>query len=205
MSQEQGKRVTRIWKFTKEGVMIRPKSHDIDDLKSKLDYDPLTGVFTWKFREGKCGAFNTIYAGREAGGFSDGNKQGYLRIRYKGKLIKSHRVAFAFMMGRFPDRDIDHIDGNIQNNAWSNLREVDRVTNSKNQKMYTTNTSGVVGVNYHKGKGKWVAQIGSGVNRKSLGTFSDKFDAICARKLEEFKQGYHENHGRLNNIETKSL
>lgn len=176
--------------------MNKPKSYDIEDLKRRIDYNPVTGIFTWKLREPPCGPFNSLYAGKVAGGASKGDSQGYIRIRYKGKSIKAHRLAFAFMTGRFPEKDVDHIDGNIQNNSWENLREVDRLTNSKNQKMYVTNTSGIVGVCFHKGKGKWAAQIGSGDNRESLGTFVDRFEAICARKSAEVKQNYHKNHGR---------
>ncbi len=177
--------------------MNKTKSYDLDDLKSRLNYNPNTGIFTWKTREEPCGNFNTMFAGKVAGGLSEGNGTGYVRVRYRGKCIKAHRLAWAFMTGTFPDKDIDHINGDPTDNRWCNLREVSRIDNGRNQKMYKSNTTGIVGVYFHKGKGKWVSQIGSGRSRKSLGTYEDRFEAICARKSEEAKQGYHENHGRL--------
>lgn len=176
--------------------MNKPKSYDLQDLKSKLDYNEVTGVFTWKTREGSCGPFNKLYAGKPAGGFSEGDSKGYIRIRYKGKLIKAHRLAWAFMTGEFPDTDIDHVDGDIQNNSWSNLRKVSRTENGRNQKRYSNNTSGVVGVYWSRSKSRYLAQIGSGKSRKHLGNYTDKFEAICARKSEEVRLNYHENHGR---------
>nr|WP_325051681.1 AP2 domain-containing protein [Sinorhizobium meliloti] len=69
--------------------------------------------------------------------------------------------------------------------------------NMRNAKKPVTNTSGVPGVNWDKGRGKWLVRIGVGERKtRNLGRF-DSFDAaIAARKSAERHHGYHENHGR---------
>ena len=53
-----------------------------------------------------------------------------------------------------------------------------------------------MGVYWHVGAGKWQAQIKVKHGLKYLGIFTEKSDAIAARKAAEAKYGFHENHGR---------
>lgn len=94
------------------------------------------------------------------------------------------------MTGEQPD-DIDHIDGDGLNNKWSNLRSVSHNLNGKNQKMHTTNTSGVSGVYYRKDSGRWRAKIMVDNKQINLGTFKNKDDAIAARKEAEIKHNFY--------------
>jgi hypothetical protein len=66
----------------------------------------------------------------------------------------------------------------------------------RNAKKPITNSSGYIGVNWHKSAKKWMAQIK--VNRKNiyLGLFTNKEDAVEARKEAEVEHGFHKNHGR---------
>ena len=75
--------------------------------------------------------------------------------------------------------------------------EVNRVTNLRNKKQYTTNTSGVTGVCWHKNKGKWMAQISVKSRFIYLGYFDSFKDAKFARKAAEIKYGFHKNHGAI--------
>lgn len=53
------------------------------------------------------------------------------------------------------------------------------------KKKNARNKSGVTGVHWDKNNKKWVAQIGSGINKKHLGSFLKKEDAVKSRKKEE--------------------
>jgi hypothetical protein len=63
--------------------------------------------------------------------------------------------------------------------------------------MHNNNTSGVVGVHWHKRHSKWQVQIGTGGKKRTLGYFKNKKDAIDVRKAAEIGYDYHENHGRV--------
>ena len=172
-----------------------------DELRTLVDYDPDTGIFTWKTRYPETtgnNIFNANFAGKEAGGKSEGKGQGYMRIKAFGKMLKAHRAAFAWMDGEWPDGYVDHIDGNIANNAWNNLRIVEKRENGLNQKQYSNNKTGVTGVFWDKNRRKWKAQIGGTGTKfyQILGYFSDIEEAIEARKAAEISLGYHKNHGK---------
>jgi hypothetical protein len=50
------------------------------------------------------------------------------------------------MTGDFPKNEVDHRDGNVTNNKWLNLRDVDHVLNQRNKKKHRNNTSGYNGI-----------------------------------------------------------
>jgi len=105
-----------------------------------------------------------------------------------GTLV--HRVIFWIMTGRMPDH-VDHINHNKTDNRWSNLREVDNITNHRNKEMMKNNKSGVTGVHQRADNGKWVAQL----NGQYLGSFEKFEDAVEVRKNAMKLSGYHANHG----------
>lgn len=153
-----------------------------------LNYDPWTGVLTWKVSRPKA------KAGTVAGNVmitGDGKK--YLQFMALGTMYLAHRVAFLLMTGDFPPGEIDHEDGNGLNNAWLNLRSVDRVTNARNHKIGRHNTSGCRGV--RKSHTKWEAYIYNNSEVVRLGRFTSKDEAIAVRRKAEADLGYHQNHG----------
>jgi len=156
-------------------------------LKELLDYDPATGIFTWKVR-----TTNSVQVGDVAGTI---NSLGYRVIRLHGKLYKAHRLAWLFMTGEFPSDQIDHINHVKDDNRFSNLREVTNTENHRNATMQKNNSSGVTGVSWHKATSKWIVQIH--VNGKHIhgGLFGCITAATLARKALEIKHGFHENHG----------
>ena len=63
-------------------------------LKSLLEYDPATGFFTWLVSRGsakKGSIAGTVYAG------------GYSGIGINGKIYYSHRLAWLYLQGSFPE------------------------------------------------------------------------------------------------------
>jgi hypothetical protein len=137
-------------------------------LRELAHYCPETGEFTHlQSKGGKK-------AGMRAGSLRN---DGYIYIMFGGVRALAHRFAWLYMTGNWPDREIDHIDGNKRNNAFSNLRDVDRSLNTQNQnKAKRTSKTGYLGVRYH-GPNKFVAAIS--LNGKSiyLGVFKNPHEA----------------------------
>ena len=152
-------------------------------LKELLHYDPETGVFTWKVQRSR------VKAGTIAG---HKNANGYIVIYVLNRPYKAHRLAWLYANGYFPPEDIDHINGAKADNRIQNLREASRKVNSRNQKIFCTNSSGIPGVYWSKRNQKW----GVEVSRKYLGLYSCFFEACCARKSAERQYNFHPNHGR---------
>ena len=72
-------------------------------LKSRLDYNSVTGVFVWIKNKS-----NYVKIGAVAGGDTG---MGYKRIMIDGVNYKSHRLAWLYCYGDLPNM-IDHEDGN---------------------------------------------------------------------------------------------
>lgn len=164
-------------------------------LRSILDYNPETGVFTWLENGGRPKSWNTRWAGKSAGST---NKSGYtcLSISFRGhkKRMLAHRLAFIYMEGEAPEQ-VDHINGLRGDNRWENLRAVDNFINSRNQKLRNTNTSGHNGVYWCKRRSLWYVRIGLRGKNLHGGYFENKQDAIKARSELDVKLNYHSQHG----------
>ena len=156
-------------------------------LKELLRFDPETGHFSWK--SGSSSTRNNGIAGSL-------NKQGYRQICINGKNYTSHRLAWLYIHGNFPSKEIDHINGDRSDNRITNLRDVSRRENQLNQKKPKNNSTGIVGVQLFKATNKWHAVITVNYRHIHLGFFDSKEDAREARKKAEIKYGFHENHGR---------
>lgn len=157
------------------------KKHiDYKLVRSRFHYDPETGVLTRK----ESGAIAGSVDG--SGPNSDRPyKRASIYCNKKNFIAYVHRIIWVWMTGQQPD-NIDHIDGNGLNNKWSNLRSVPHKVNCKNQKIHTTNTSGISGVT-KRDNGKWRARIMVDGNMIDLGTFAEKESAVKARKQGEQK------------------
>lgn len=143
---------------------------------------------------GEAKRWNTRYAGEEA--FTTDGDNGYKQGRIFGRKYLAHRIIWKLVHGTDPEQ-VDHINGIRDDNRIENLRSVTSQENLKNQKMCSNNTSGVMGVYWYKRLGKWSARIMVAGKNKHLGYFTDKFDAIKARKNAEKEHGFHTNHGRI--------
>ena len=133
-------------------------------LRYLFNYDPATGNFTRRVRVSR----NTK-VGDMAGTKSP---DGYLHIRVDCCLYLSHRLAWIYVTGEQPKFQIDHIDGNRCNNAFSNLRDVYCGINSQNQRSARAdNKSGFLGV--AKNGSGWGASIKAGGMKHHLGTFKN--------------------------------
>lgn len=168
---------------------------DASLLPRLVRYDPDTGAFTWLPREAvtaKHKSWNTLRAGKPAfDTFEPSN--GYLRGTVLGRRLYAHRTAFAFIHGRWPAGDIDHINGIRTDNRAVNLREVSRAENCRNRRIDPRTPDGVMGI--FKSFGKWQAQIGYGGKTRYIGRYATKDEAVAARRRAEAELGFHPNHG----------
>ena len=132
-------------------------------LSELLNYCPETGYLTWRVTRNK-----KSQAGDIAGAV---HPSGYRFIQVRSVGYCAHRIAYALHSGKqIPvGSEIDHLDGNRDNNAWRNLRLARTHENAQNRAMRRDNTSGYVGVSWHKQGRKWWAQITCEGKKISLG------------------------------------
>lgn len=168
-------------------------------LRTVLDYDPVTGAFTWRDRPRSdfkrsqgYGAWKQRCLGKEAGCPTG---HGYTRISIDCEAYLAHRLAWLYVHGEWPSLHIDHINGNGCDNAIANLRDVSNTDNHRNMRRHKTNRSGVTGVRLTR-YGTWGAAIWDKHKIIRLGSFQTMEEAVSARKQAEQELGYHPNHGR---------
>ena len=104
------------------------------ELKSKLLYYKNNGMFIW------------LKLGNTAGYI---DKDGYRLIKINQKSYRAHRLAWLYMYGQWPTKQIDHIDGNKLNNSIDNLREATQAQQNANRPALSRNLLGVKGVRKH--------------------------------------------------------
>lgn len=153
-------------------------------LRELLDYDSETGIFIRRITTS-----NRAAKGSKAG---RNNGNGYLRIMIDRYTDYAHRLAWFYVYKRWPNGEVDHIDGNGRNNAISNLREGTHAENFQNLSLRNTNKSGRMGVSWSKLHSKWEAYIWVNSKKKYLGLFDDREAAGSAylsakRELHQFQ------------------
>lgn len=131
-------------------------------LRELIYYDPETGEFMW----------------RNAGTV---NEDGYVQINIDGKTYYGQRLATLYMTGEWPEGIVDHDNRDRSNNSWGNLKPSDASRNAMNSGLYSTNTSGVRGVCWHKKRQKWHAKIDVRGTRIHLGYYDSIDEAKTAR------------------------
>lgn len=179
----------------------------IDFLHRLLSFDHTTGLLRWKERtpdlfkatartsaETICARWNGKHAGRV---LSNIDRKGYIRLQIAGRWYLAHRVVWAMVHGAWPSCEIDHRDGNRQNNRPGNLRLGPPLINGKNLARYSTNTSGVVGVVWNRTAGRWQAQIVVNKTLIYLGLFDSVDQAASVRKAAERHHDFTPRHGSV--------
>jgi len=86
-----------------------------------------------------------------------------------------------------PGYQVDHVNRCGCDNRLQNLRCAKQSGQSANRKKQSNNTSKVTGVHFHTRFQKWAAFIGYKRKVKHLGYFTQKKDAIAARRQAEIE------------------
>lgn len=168
------------------GMTRAPSRNDIsaDFVRSFLDYDPETGIFT-----------RPLSAPRLAGtraGWQD--RTGYRKISVARKEYLEHRVAWLLTHGSWPE-ELDHINGDPADNRICNLRLATRSQNCANRRVTKRSKSGIKGIS-QKSSGTWEARIALAGRGFYLGTFPTADAALAA--YTQAAQKYHGEFAVLN-------
>jgi hypothetical protein len=87
-----------------------------------LDYDPATGLLTWKISHGAA------RKGKVAGSL---RKTGYRSVVMDDKNYYTHRVCWLMTYGAWPEHTINHINGDKSDNRIENLEDIHTGQNSR--------------------------------------------------------------------------
>lgn len=150
-----------------------------EELKEYLEYDETSpSALRWKKRISKS---STIYIGDVAGALD--TLDGYWKIHGLGSHYKVHRIVWFMHHGKIPKEfNIDHINGNRQDNRIENLRLVTKELNARNRRMSKNNTSGYNGVTYYEGYSKRGTLVRKYTARVSIKTWTPKSKAFSCLK-----------------------
>lgn len=128
------------------------------------------GVLIWKRPTS-----NRVKPGMQAGRWC----RGYRCVSIDGQGYAAHRVVWALANNKLPGQlEIDHVNGNPQDNRPSNLRACLRYQNVLNTKLRSDNTSGSKGVSYDPSSQSrpWRSYF----KGKRLGRFKTAEEALAA-------------------------
>ena len=105
--------------------------------------------------------------------------RGYIYLEVDGKPYMAHRLAWFYMTGIMPGKQIDHINRNKIDNRFENLREATHGQNRANSK--NNNPNGLKGVRrlpwMKDGTKCWQAKITHEKKQIYLGCFHTKEEA----------------------------
>ncbi|WP_241622755.1 HNH endonuclease signature motif containing protein [Rosenbergiella australiborealis] len=147
-----------------ENELLPESNLQLAKLREKLFYNSETGNFTARLERGV----------RIKSSIRD---NGYITVHFSGKKYLAHRLAWFYMHGKWPEHDIDHINGNPSDNSLKNLREATRADNSHNRVIGKNNTSGLRCVSQNRRNGRWRINIWRGGHKFYLGEYISKVKA----------------------------
>lgn len=104
-----------------------------------------------------------------------------------GYIVSKDKLLHRIIMSPDKGEVVDHINHNKFDNRKCNLRNCAKAQNNINTGLRIDNTSGYKGVTYRQDRSKWCATIRFEGKTYYLGLYTNKYDAIKARKEAEEK------------------
>jgi hypothetical protein len=160
----------------------RPEKLTGSDLESLLVYNPNDGLFRHKTSRGP----RSDGAGSVAGAIMS---HGYVCITLFQRQYTAHRLAWLWMIGSWPEEELDHINGDRSDNRIVNLRLATRSKNAQNGSLRSNNSTGHIGVSFDSRRGKYVARVmidGMTVFQKRFDTLAEAVSARLEKESEVF-------------------
>lgn len=156
-------------------------------LREVIHYEPTSGVFTRKVR---------LAQRHQAGDRADTEitsprMLGYRRVSLFSQRYLAHRVAWLYVHGVWPEKHIDHINGEKGDNRIANLREADDQLNLENvRRPRSGSKTGFLGVYFHKQNKNYIARIQVHGQTRHIGVFDTPEEAhqaylVVKRKSHE--------------------
>lgn len=136
-------------------------------VRQLLDYDARRGCFRWRARPDNP-QFNARYTGELAGTL---RSDGYRCVSLFNTPFTESRLVWAWVYLEWPDGEIDHRNGDTQDNRIENLRLATRKQNARNQGVRRNNRTGLKGVSYDVARRGYRAQIQFDGKKVNLGTY----------------------------------
>jgi len=144
----------------------------LEELRKEFRYDPETGFIH------RIKAFGKLPADRVV---SCKNNTGYICVNYGKRIFKASRLAWYLHTSQDPgSKHVDHIDRDITNNKFSNLRLASNGDNTLNTHSHKNNTTGYKGV-YRHATGGYYAQISINGKNTHLGYTKTLHEAVNLR------------------------
>ena len=147
-----------------------------EDVRVYWDCDTATGVLTWK-RGRRKGHPLCVWEGAH----------GYLYATHDRTKYSIHHLVFAWVHGRWPATEIDHVNRDKTDNRPTNLRETTRSRNLLNVPVRKTSQTQRKGV--RRKHSKYEAYIQYGGRYIYLGAFHSLEEAYQERLAAEVR--YH--------------
>lgn len=154
------------------------KAEDLPPVASwrgRFDYDASTGAFTF------VGSKRRGWNGKAVGTLGT---SGYLIHKLNGTVsINVHRLIWAWVTGEWPGEEtvIDHVNRDLLDNRWVNLRAATYAQNEANSRA-KNKLGRPKGLKLHK-HGKWEARVTRNYHQYYLGLYDTMEEALEAYRL----------------------
>ncbi len=147
----------------------------VDDLREMFILYP-GGVIFWLVPPKNHPRLKNKTAGAPA---MNHNGKVYWHIQINGRKVKRAHIVFCLTHGRWPQSQIDHINGDSLDDRPSNIREATPTQNAWNHKKRAKKSELPMGVRVAL-SGRYVARIGVNKRSLTLGTFDTVTEAQSA-------------------------
>lgn len=157
------------------------------EVRDRLEYDPITGIFLWKINPSRNEGWNRRYAGQRAGsvlmvGGQVRQPRRLITLSFNGEKRRNYsaNLAWLYMTGEWPSDEVDHKNTDSCDDRWDNLRAATSSQQKANRKVRSSSFTGLKGVSFDKRRGTYCADIGGRGKRVRASGFRTAEEAHAA-------------------------